>query len=298
MTHSFRGAAAVTVDGTVVHQIPHTATTFYSLASVGKHICAVAVLAAGLDLHRPVMHWLPDFPDARVTLHHLLSHTSGVGHWRPEIPGFDVDATLPVLERMSLLQQAPLLFEPGSSWLYSSPGYALAGRVLEVATGQDYSSYVNSQIFAPLGVASILAGDPPAGATVASGYRDGEPIETNALSALPGTRDIWATASGLAEFSTLLHSGQLLSPPTLALLGAAHYPMPRQFGLVTTSSYGYGLYSAVVDGKAALLHPGDNPGFRTLVVWFPEPRACIALLSNEETTDPLSVLRSLLRYVP
>ncbi len=154
---------------------------------------------------------------------------------------------------------------------------------------------MNSQIFAPLGVMSIRAGDPPAGATVASGYRDSGP---NALSALPGTRDIWATASGLAEFSTLLHSGQLLPPPALALLSAAHYPMPHEFGPVTTSSYGYGMYSAVVDSKLALLHPGDNPGFRTLVVWFPEPQACIALLSNEETTDPLPVLRSLLPHVP
>jgi CubicO group peptidase (beta-lactamase class C family) len=100
-----RGAVAATVDGVVVFETADTASTWYRLASVGKHMCAAAILRAGLDLHAPATTWLPSV-DSRVTLHHLLSHTAGVGHWQPGVPGFDIDVTMPVEERLRLIERA------------------------------------------------------------------------------------------------------------------------------------------------------------------------------------------------
>ncbi|MEV0273421.1 serine hydrolase domain-containing protein [Hamadaea sp. NPDC050747] len=285
----FQGAAAVTVDGDVLFETPGTGTTWYRLASVGKHICAAAILEAGLDLHAPVAGWLPTV-DSRVTLHHLLSHTAGVAHWQPGVPGFDIDVAMPVEERLRLMEQAPLIAEPGTAWHYSSPGYAIAGRVLEVATGQPYAQYLNAHVFAPLGATAITAGDPPVGRTIAQGHRDGRPVPTNDLTSLPGTRDVWATAAGLADFVTRLHTSAL---PGVHELAAGHVPMITDEDGITTESYGYGLYTGTVYGKAAYLHPGDNPGFQTLSVWFPEQRASIAILANEESTDPLPILHDL-----
>ncbi|NUR71670.1 MAG: beta-lactamase family protein [Hamadaea sp.] len=289
-----RGAAAITVDGAVVFETAETATTWYRLASVGKHICAAAILRAGLDLHVPASTWLPAL-DRRVTLHHLLSHTAGVGHWQPGVPGFDIDVTLPVAERLELIERAPLIAEPGSAWHYSSPGYALAGRILELATGQSYADHLNHEVFAVLGATAITAGEPPADRPIAEGHRDGRPVPTNDLTGLPGTRDVWATAAGLADFVTRLHTSDLQGVRDLA---AGHVPMVTDEDGITTESYGYGLYAGTVDGRRAYLHPGDNPGFQTLSVWFPELRASIAILANEESTDPLPVLHALAARLP
>ncbi|MEV6967779.1 serine hydrolase domain-containing protein [Hamadaea sp. NPDC051192] len=292
-TSAFRGAAAVTVEGEVVFESAETKTTWYRLASVGKHICATAIFQAGLDLHTPVAAWLPTMDD-RVTLHHLLTHTAGVAHWQPGVPGFDIDVPMPVEERLRLMEGAPLIAEPGAAWHYSSPGYALAGRVLEVATGRPYAECLNAYVFAALGATAITAGDPPAGRTIAQGHRDGQPVPTNDLTSLPGTRDVWATAAGLADFTTRLHTSTLRGVRDLI----GHVAMVTDEDSITTESYGYGLYAGTVDGKAAYLHPGDNPGFQTLSVWFPEQRASIAILANEETTDPLPILHDLVRLVP
>jgi CubicO group peptidase (beta-lactamase class C family) len=189
----------------------------------------------------------------------------------------------------------PLIVEPGAAWRYSSPGYALAGRILELATGQLYADYLNTQIFAALAAPSITAGDPPADRPIAQGYRDRQPVPTNDLTSLPGTRDVWATAAGLADFVTRLHSSTL---PGVRELAAGHVPMVTDDDGITTEAYGYGLYTGTVDGRRAYLHPGDNPGFQTLSVYFPEQRASIAILANEETTDPLPILHDLVKLVP
>jgi Beta-lactamase len=71
--------------------------------------------SAALDLAEPVARWLPGGPPQwqRVTLHHLLTHTAGVRHW-DDAPGFDASQPMDPAERVALIQQTPLLTEPGT----------------------------------------------------------------------------------------------------------------------------------------------------------------------------------------
>src|SRR5690349_15025415 len=109
-----RGAALVTVDGSIAVQsatAPATIETRFPIASVGKQFAAVAALLLAergkLALDRPVAYWLPGSPPwwREVTLHHLLTHTSGLPHWG-EGPGFDHRVDMAVAERLGLLPQA------------------------------------------------------------------------------------------------------------------------------------------------------------------------------------------------
>ena len=81
-----------------------------------------------------------------------------------------------IRDRLALIQQAPLLTEPGTQWRYSSPGYLLAGLIVERASGRPYPDFLTERILSPLGLTSTTAGGAPTGAVTARGYRNGEPV--------------------------------------------------------------------------------------------------------------------------
>ena len=86
-----------------------TPGTRFQLCSVSKQFTAAAVMllaeSGRLDLHEPVARWLPGGPPQwqQVTLHHLLSHTAGVPHWR-EAPGLDPAEPMRISERLEIIQ--------------------------------------------------------------------------------------------------------------------------------------------------------------------------------------------------
>src|SRR4051794_28212994 len=163
-----RGAALVTVGGSVAVQSagpPATLETRFPIASVGKQFAAVAALLLAergrLALDRPVAHWLAGSPPwwREVTLHHLLTHTSGLPHWGTE-PGFDVLAAMATADRVGLIPQGTPVCRPGLRWLYSSPGYVLVAHIVEQAAEQPYGDFLAEHIFAPLELGATTVGRP------------------------------------------------------------------------------------------------------------------------------------------
>src|SRR5215470_6613074 len=128
------GAALVTRSGSTVLNAASDSSPVdgcFQIASVGKQICAATILLLRddglLDLDEPVGRWYPH-SRWKFTVRQLLSHTSGLGHWREE-PGFRVLEPMPLAERLELFQKAEVPHEPGQGWIYSSPGYALLGDI-------------------------------------------------------------------------------------------------------------------------------------------------------------------------
>ena len=156
-----RGAAIVTRAGRVGLEVASgladaeagvtcTPRTRFQISSVSKQFDAVAVLLLAesgmLDLAEPVVRWLPGCPPQwqRVSLHRLLAHTAGVRHWG-DAPGFGPSQSVDRGQRLALIQRAPLLAGPGTRWHYSSPGYLLAGHIVEQASGQPYAEFLTEQ---------------------------------------------------------------------------------------------------------------------------------------------------------
>jgi len=168
-----RGVAMVTRAGTVRTELAGgladaaagvacTAQTRFQICSISKQFAAVAALllaeSGRLALDDPVDRWLPGGPPqwSQVTLHHLLSHTAGVPHWR-EAPGLDPAEPAPPAERLAAIQAAPLRTAPGQAWHYTSPGFVLVGLIVERASGQPYARFLTERILAPLGLAATSA---------------------------------------------------------------------------------------------------------------------------------------------
>ena len=74
-------------------------------------------------------------------------------------------------ERVALIQQAPLLADPGARWQYSSPGYVLAGHIVAQASGQPYTDFLAGRVLDPLRLTATSSGGVPAGVAVARGTR-------------------------------------------------------------------------------------------------------------------------------
>ncbi len=308
-----RGAAIVTRAGRVKLEVASgladaeagakcTPQTRFQIASVSKQFTAVAAMllaeSGKLDLAEPVARWLPGCPPhwQRVTLHHLLTHTAGVRHWG-DAPGFDASQPMDLAERLALIQQAPLLTEPGARWHYSSPGYLLAGHIVAQASGQPYAGFLTEQVLVPLGLTATSAGGAPTDAVAARGYRDGQPVTPWQLSAMPGTGDICSTVGDLARFTAAVHSGSLIRQRWLQAMLTPHTPLPdgqgTSDGWVRCDGYGYAQFIARIAGHAAYFHPGDNPGYQSLALWLPGQAACVVILSNDEATDTEALLRQL-----
>jgi CubicO group peptidase (beta-lactamase class C family) len=304
-----RGAAIVTCAGRVTLEfatgladaeagVKCTPRTRFQIASVSKQFAAVAAMllaeSGKLDLAEPVTRWLPGSPPQwhQVTLHHLLTHTAGVRHWGDAL-GFDASQPIDLAERVALILQAPLLTDPGTCWHYSSPGYLLAGHIVEQASGQPYAEFLTKQVLVPLGLASTSVGDVPAGAGAARGYRDGQPVTPWELSAMPGTGDICSTVGDLARFTAAVHSGSLIGQRSLQAMITPHVPVPdgqgTSDGWVTCDGYGYGQFIGRIAGHPACFHPG----YQSLAVWLPGQAACIVILANDEAADTEALLRQL-----
>jgi len=280
-----------------------TPQTRFQVCSVSKQFAATAAMllaeSGQLDLAEPVARWLPGSPPQweGVTLHHLLTHTAGVRHWG-DAPGFEASQPVDLAERVALIQQAPLLTEPGTRWHYSSPGYLLVGHIVAQASGQPYAGFVTEQVLVPLGLTSTSAGGLSSGAGAARGYRNGQPVTPWPLDAMPGTGDICSTVGDLARFTAAVHSGSLIRQPRFVqAMITPHVPVPdgqgTSDGWVTAGGYGYAQFICRIAGHPAYLHTGDNPGYQSVAVWLPEQAASVVFLSNDEAADTEGLLRQL-----
>jgi CubicO group peptidase (beta-lactamase class C family) len=263
--------------------------TRFQLASVSKQFTAAALLlqveAGNVRLSDEVGAWIDGCPSAwdGITVHHLLTHTSGIAHW-PDFPSLDLCGWTPPSEAIKTFQAAPLRFSPGSDWYYSSPGYVLLAHIVSRASGRPYRSYLREAIFSPLGLRDTFAGMPDGEVDrLAVPYASGKVTPSFELDSLGmGAGDAWSTTHDMLRWDRALASGAFLSARSRELTFTAHASVGdvRSF-----EAYGYGWQLGPVGGRMARCHSGGNAGFSTFNAWFPEIDGYVIVLSNDETCD-------------
>ncbi|MEU8137802.1 serine hydrolase domain-containing protein [Streptodolium elevatio] len=132
------------------------AATKFCIASLGKPLTAVAIARLAetrkLAFDDPVGKHVPGLPAAlsdKVTIHHLLTHTSGMGDVL-EAGGADAPQTIAGL--MSVIAAQPLGFEPGTRFRYSNSGFLTLGAVIEHVSGEPYADHMRRRVFDPAGM--------------------------------------------------------------------------------------------------------------------------------------------------
>ena len=202
---------------------PMTKETLFAVASMTKPITATAVMILQdekkLSIDDPVSKYIPQFKDAQlgegrpnreITIRDVLTHTSGLSGDQAVVGSLEKTA--------EELAKRPLKFEPGTKWEYS-PGLNVAGRIIEVVSGQRYEDFLAKRIFAPLKMTNTTFDlTPERKKNLALIYKPSEdkksiePIEQQ-LSPVSGTPaygpsgGLFSTAADMARFFQLVLNG-------------------------------------------------------------------------------------------
>ncbi|MGE0556315.1 MAG: serine hydrolase domain-containing protein [Gemmatimonadales bacterium] len=289
----FSGAVLVSKGGEVVFEAGkgmadraagrrNTPETQFRIGSVTKQFTAMAVLIlqdrGRLDVKDPVGRHVPGLPEAwrRLTIHQLLTHTSGLMHsWA--LPGFRETMARPTTLDQTLARffEQPLLFEPGSGFQYSGVGYFLLAKLIEQVSGQSYGAFLRAEVFEPLGMKDTGADDPSRPPPrLAQGYdrdQDGSIREAAEIYVplLAGGGDLHSTVGDLARWDRALASRLLVSERAYAAI----YRPERE-------SYAYGWRVGQVEQHEALSHSGGLPGFSAYNLRLPADGIDVIVLSN------------------
>jgi CubicO group peptidase (beta-lactamase class C family) len=258
-----------------------TLGTRFQIASVSKQFTAAAVLLLAdrgmLSVVDPVGDWLDGCPAAwePITVHHLLSHSSGLVHWK-DLPGPDLTKSAAASELLGSFASVPLLSPPGERFSYSSPGFMLLGHMIEQASWQPYGAFLAREIFEPLGLTETFNGNPSGEPGLAAGHHDGTAVPSFELDTVNlGTGSIWSTVGDLARWDRALASGQILSDAARRAMFTIHVAANDDNGVIPTEAirtegYGYGWFiGTAAGGRRIFYHPGDQPGYLSFNAWFP-----------------------------
>ena len=298
--------------------VPNDPAARFQIASVSKSFTAFLVLRLVQDgvvtLDAPLSTYLPDFPGGdRITLHHLLSHTSGVPHYEGlGAVGLTVEAFRPVAYTpaalVALVGRMPPASAPGDAFHYSSFGYALLGAAVEAATGTSYADALARYVTGPLGLRDT-GYEPGAGVVdwLAEGYEPASGGTTgqgvvrapyrHPSNAYAGG-GLYSSAPDLLKWSLALHDSTALDPSLSRLMRTDHAA-----GLSDGVSYGYGLAIHAGDGahgfgeiglsRPYVIHGGSYDGYRSLFVTVEGGAATVVILSNAGgATDELGLGRA------
>jgi len=298
----FSAALGVT---SVDHPLPVTATTLFQIGSITKTMLATCVLRlveqGRLELDRPVRATLPDLrladegTAARLTLRHLLTHTGGWGGDYFNSFGSGDDA----LARMvASLDRLPQLTPLGSLWHYNNAGFAIAGRLIEIATGQTFEAAMGRLLFEPLGmqhsffypedvmvqrfvVGHFAAADRPASLALPWAIGRANHPAGGVVSTIP---DLLTYARFHLGEGCAASGERLLSAASLAEMRR-----PQAYPGVSADAMGLTWFIQGIGGVTCYRHGGSTHGQNAQFLFVPGRDFAFAFLSNAESGDGLGM---------
>jgi CubicO group peptidase (beta-lactamase class C family) len=269
----------------------------YSIGSVSKQFTSTAILMlveqGKLSLDDTVSKFVPHLTRAsEVTIRQLLSHTSGYQDYWPQ------DYVMPMMthpitanEILEMWARKPLDFDPGTKWQYSNTNYVIAGVIVEKVSGEPLLQFLQEHVFTPLKMRGIenvdLKALPETDATGYMRYALGPP--RTAPKEGPG----WLFAAGelampaeeLAKWDIGMLNETLLKPAT-------YKEMETEIKLKDGSATGYalGLQTGPIEGHRTLRHGGEVSGFTSQNYVFPDDRAAVVILTNQDASSASGII--------
>jgi CubicO group peptidase (beta-lactamase class C family) len=282
--------------GDVEANVPTTLDTVFGIGSDTKQFTAAAILQlrdqGKLGIDDPITKWLPDFDTKgnKVTLRHLLGHTSGITDIieMPEMRALRVmrNTTVTRDDLYKIVSQYAFVFPSGTMQLYSNTNFWLLGLIVEKASGMTYEDYVEKKIFEPLGMSrSMYCNSSESVPRRAAGYgvRSGKPIRVPDIvhTALFASGALCSTAEDLITWLRALHGAKVLSAQSYAEMIA-----PSKLDDGTPLRYAMGLVVAEDNnGLEFIGHDGGGFGFSSVTRWYPDAQLAVVVLTNSEPDE-------------
>ncbi|MGI9137408.1 MAG: serine hydrolase domain-containing protein [Sediminibacterium sp.] len=270
-------------------------TTNFRLASVTKQFTAMSILLlvqkGRIKLEDPLKKYFPSFPNygKDIKIKHLLTHTSGLMDYE-DLMSPTQSEQLHDTNCLQLMYKANgLYFAPGTQYRYSNTGYAILALIVEKISGQEFSWFLNENIFKPLKMKSTVAYEDGKSKVLnrAYGYSSNNSswIETDQslTSAVLGDGGIYSNTIDMSQWIKALWNYKLLGSE---MQNKAWSRSKLNNG--NAIDYGYGWH---VEDYKNITHPhhgGSSIGFRNHILLFPEQKLMVIILTNRNEGDPIN----------
>ncbi len=311
----FNGSALVSMNGKIVYksafgfanfeyEILNKPDTKFEIGSCTKQFTAILIMMlkekGKISLDDKITDYLSEYPAEngdRITIHHLLSHTSGIPEYiaLPEMECLLFRENKPT-EFMKVFWDLDLNFEPGSELRYSNSNYFILGAIIEKITGNPYAQVLQENIFNPLGmtnsgviqITEILKNK-------AYGYIKLDDTLTVApcwnTSGAFSAGNIYSTVEDLFKWQLALQSNTLINKESFDIMVTPNF-----------SRYGYGfaiLNRTHKDGSKYTLygHEGEIPGFRSLINIIKEDNSSVIILDNNQNPNHFKIANAIRKIV-
>ncbi|MBV8571425.1 MAG: beta-lactamase family protein [Acidobacteriaceae bacterium] len=303
----FMGSVLVARDGRVLLEkgygmadlewgVPNAPDGKFRLGSITKQFTSAAILQLAaqhkVSVDDKACKYFDKCPDSwkQVTIHQLLSHTSGIPSYtrmkRFGQPNF-IRVPLSPSEVLLLTKDEPLDFPPGTQWKYDNSGYILLGIIIEKASGEKYADYLKKHIFDPLNMHDTGYDET---AVVlkrrVSGYKSCGNDLCNSdyidMSLPYAAGSLYSTAQDLYKWDRALYTDSILSKSA----------RDRMWTPVM-HNYGYGWMIGPMVNHRQYGHGGGIPGFSTYIARFPDDNAAVIVLGNNETVNAENIAEAL-----
>jgi len=296
----FNGAALVAENGKVIYKkgfglanmewnIPNEPDTKFRLGSITKQFTATLILQlveqGKIKLDGKVSDYLPDYrkdTGDRMTIHHLLSHTSGIPNYTGQAGFFESVSRNPfkVDDFVKKYASGDLEFEPGAKFNYSNSGYFLLGAIIEKVTGEPYEQVLKEKILDPVGMKNsgydhygTVLGKRAAGyVRTPRGYENAPYLDMTIPYA---AGSLYSTVEDLFLWDQALYGEKVLSAASKELM---FKPNLENYG------YGFGIRKASLGPNKIAVpvieHNGGINGFSTTILRLVGDKRLIVLLDN------------------
>ena len=274
-----------------------SASTVYRIGSITKQFTSAAIMRlverGRLSLDDPMSKYLPDVPahGRTVTIRQLLNHTSGIHSYtsEPEWRKRWADDLTP-RQIVAFVDNDTLDFSPGTGWLYNNTGYVLLGMIVEKITGEPYATYLQHDLFTPLGLRQTsYCPTRPTDPSFAAGYSSGggtvKPAEFLSMTQPFSAGALCSTVRDLVVWQRALAGGRVVNAKSYALMTT-----PDTLNNGKRLNYAFGLVPGMLGTHRSIGHGGGVNGFTTSSIYFPDDSVNVVVFSNSDRgPDPLAL---------
>jgi CubicO group peptidase (beta-lactamase class C family) len=290
------------------HLVPNHTDTKFRIGSVSKQFTAAAILLLQeqnkLSVVDRVDKFISDYPNGNeITIHHLLTHTSGVPNFTNFSEYNSIARKFSPLESTILhFKHLSLEFNPGERFFYSNSGYVILARIVELVTGECFSNYLDKSIFRPLGMYNTGSDNYD---TVllyrATGYKVwGDYVHADFIdmSIMMGAGGLYSTVEDMYMWDDALYSDKLLSEKSRNLMMTPHAAVNG----ITSYGYGLNISNEVILKNSLQTHKviglsGAINGFMTEYQRFTNEDLLIIVMSNVHPSQPANILKDVARII-
>lgn len=292
----FNGGVLIVKDGKIImskgygyadyeHGIPNTSRTRFRIASVTKLFTALAVMQLQekklLHVQHQVSQYISGYLNGdNISIHHLLTHTSGIPNYHSRFS--DIAHCANLKDMVESVKNWPLEFQPGSKFSYSNTGYLLLAYIIERVSGMPYTEYLYENIFKPLGMSGTHDNSDVL-TNHALGYvKESDTIKNvpriNAPKTLLGNGDLSSCLQDMYVWDQALDSGKIITRETFRSIIAPHVMMPGS----SQRAVGYGLFIDEYGNKKVIESSGCLRGFLTKYIKYIDDKITIIIMANVE----------------